>query len=149
MPSFPQQKELEYILSRLKNEFGEAEGSNLPLKIKKGIRVPVVNNFKILDSQSYSGGTQFTLIWSNPNTPPNSPVRGYKIYIENLQSNQGLSSSSNKVNNINSVEVNFSPAIIRVSGDAGNRVTFRIQTILANGMTSDIKSSPSQVGILL
>lgn len=132
----PREQELAYLVGRLHNETVSAEGPNLPPRFIGGRRVPVVSALKTFRAVSYSGGTEFTLTWLDVTDIPN--VAGYNIYVT------GLLSANAQPSLIATAK--RSPAIFRLESNTAARVTFVVQTVLQNGMVSDIDKSPSCTG---
>lgn len=133
------EKELDFLVGRLFNKTGSAEGTNLPPRLIAGRRVPVVSALKTFRAQSYSGGTEFTLTWLDVTDVPN--VSGYNIYVT------GLLSANAQPSLIATAK--RSPAIFRLESNTATQVTFVVQTVLQNGMVSDIDKSPSCTGLTI
>jgi len=127
----------DYVISRLTNVTGTAEGSNLPPRQQGSFRVPFVTGLQLVKTTSYFGGTQFTLIWLEPNDFSKF-IDHYSIYVTGLL--------ENNFQPLGPYTVKQSPATIRVQTNAAARIAFYVQTVLKNGMASDILSSPSCTG---
>ncbi len=123
----------QYIIDRIKNQPGSAEGSVLPPRFLAGQRVPVVTNFRIVKTESFSGGTAFTLAFDTPLT------------LKNLDKFNIFYSLGNTSYNFAGSTIN-SPATFRIVTDQEERVVFQIQTVLLNGFSSRSDTSPTCVG---
>lgn len=123
------------ILATVRNQFGAAEGSLLPPRQIGQNRVPIVTNLKIGNVTSFVGGTQFTLTFQEPVTTQNNPIDHYNIYVA------GVNGNLSQLNGPNTCL--HSPATVRVSTVVAEPVIFYVQTVLTNGMTSTILTSPT------
>lgn len=131
-------RESEFVLERLFNPNRRAEGTNVPPPIQKGrFRVPLVQGLELLRTQSYQGGTQFTLVWS---TPPRfrNQIDHYNVYVKGLYDNSETPQGP--------WTVQESPGQIKVNARTAVPVTLIVQTVLKNGMVSDLPSSPAVSG---
>lgn len=131
--------ENEFSIKRLKNQTGTAEGTNLPPPLKAGTRVPFVQNLKIIRTQNYSAGTQFTLSWDAPEFDPTVQVSHYTVYVKSINSGQSEVSQT-------PVTVKNSPATIKVESSNATRAIMTVQTVLKNGQSSLVQNSPTVVG---
>lgn len=139
MPLQSRDFENEFSIKRIKNQTGTAEGTQMPPQLKGGIRVPFVQNLKILRAENYSAGTQFTLSWDSPEYNPTVQISHYTIYVKSINSGQAEVSQT-------PVTVKNSPAIIKVDSSNATRAIMTVQTVLKNGQTSNVDESPTVVG---
>lgn len=136
MPITTDQQQSGWITDRLRNQFGAAEGTSLPSKLQHGIRVPVVNNFKVLQTVSFNGGTQATVSWDVPNENATLPIGSFLLSLK------GITNGTPDVSMTPTV-VLTSPAVIRINSQIATVCTVSIQTVLNNGQTSLIENSPT------
>jgi len=130
-------RKTEFIVGRLLNQTGSAEGPTLPPKQKGSFRVPVVSHLKLARTSSFSGGTQFTLTWEDPEDPQN--IAQYNVFVK------GALSDNREP--MGPYTFKRSPANVRVIADAISHVVLVVQTQLKNGMVSDVTFSPSVSGV--
>jgi len=133
----------QYVLDRLINATNAAEGSLLPPKFRAGKRIPTVKNLRLLNTEVFSGETQFTLVWDEPDDPPTivNSISHYNIYVS------GITGEGNLLSNLSPWITDGSPAVITFVTEEPQRVTFTVQTILKNGQSSELSFSPSVTGI--
>lgn len=131
----PKDQELDFLVSRLKNQVGAGEGSNFPPRLIGGRRVPLVSALKTVRATNFSGGTEFVLTWLDVELPN---VNGYNVYVTGLL-------SDNKQPALVGL-FKRSPAQFRVESNIATKVTFTVQTVLNNGLVSPIDISPSCTG---
>lgn len=136
MPDKTDKLQSNYITDRIRNSLGAGEGTSFPPKLQNGIRVPVVQNFKVLQTQSYNGGTQATVSWSTPENNATLPIGSYLLTLKGI--NSGTADVS-----MTPVIALTSPAIIRINSSIQTVATVSIQTVLNNGQTSLIEDSPT------
>ena len=129
--------DIDFIVSRLVNQTGSAEGSILPPRVVGSLRIPIVSNLRILRTQSYFGGTQFSLAWDEPTRALNI-ISHFNVYVLGLLTNNAQP--------LGPFTTRRSPAEIRVQAETATTVTFVVQTVLLNGQVSDIANSPSVSG---
>ena len=126
----------QFVLARLKNITNTAEGTNLPPSLKGGVRVPIVTGLKLVKATLFSGGDhiQYIISWNNA---PIENVDHYNIYISNTGDPKGVINSPNIVKN--------SPAflLVIVSPNLNSRNIITVQTVLNNGLMSNLEASPS------
>jgi hypothetical protein len=134
----PKDQELDFLLARLKNQTGAAEGSNFPPRLIGGRRVPLVTGLKTIRAHSFSGGTEFVISWLDVELPN---VNGYNVYVTGLL-------SDNKQPALVGL-FKRSPAQFRVESNIATQVTFTVQTVLNNGMVSELSQSPSCTGLTI
>lgn len=123
----------EFILDRLYNANHTAEGPNLPPRVIGDSRVPVVTGLKIALVEQILGGTQFTLLFDEPEYSDEF-INGYDVYVvglDGIQTPQGPYSTPG------------SPTILRLVTATANPVTFIVQTVLNNGLASPLDLSPA------
>lgn len=143
MPLETRDFENQYVIRRLKNQTGTAEGGIVPPPLKAGVRIPTVNKLKILNRESYLGGTQFTLSFEEPTIEDSSTqISNYIVYVRSINSGGAFVAQ-------NPATVKGSPAIIRVDGSEETRVTFTVQTVMQSGQVSFIDNSPSVTSTLI
>jgi len=130
-------RKLEFVVERLLNQTNTAEGPTLPPKQKGSFRVPVVSHLKLVRTTSFSGGTQFTLTWEDPEDPQN--IAQYNVFVK------GALSENREP--MGPYTFKRSPANVRVIADAISHVVLVVQTQLRNGMVSDVNFSPSVSGV--
>lgn len=123
------------MMQRIINQTNAAEGTTLPPRQSGPFRVPLVSGVKILNTQSFLGGTQFIVGWVEP-TGQTNLIDHYNLYASGLTDN-GL---------VGPVSSNQSPATIRLQTTAAQTVTIFVQTILKSGLAGSIESSPSVTG---
>ena len=127
--------EIDFVVSRLSNPTGTAEGSILPRRLIGGSnRVPLVTGLRLLSTEQLSGTTVYTLTWDEPGE---DLVSHYVIYASGVLDSSQLVNAGMALN---------APAKVRISAASENRLTFYVQTVLKNGQVSDILSSPTCVG---
>lgn len=122
-----------FPLDRLINLASTGEGSNLPPRQFGSLRVPIVTNLRILQTQSFVGGTDYTLAWNSPEFP-NVKIAQYNVYVSGIN---GVMEPQGPYTAYSS------PAVINVSVRQTSRLIFTVQTQLTNGLTSPINVSPS------
>jgi hypothetical protein len=128
----------EYILARLVNYNSSAEGSVLPPAQKGEFRVPFVSALQVTRTQYLLGQTIFTLAWKDPTEDATVRVDHYNIYYQ-----YGLNDNAQPVGPYTS---GGSPAVIMVPATGATGVTFYVQTVLTNGMTSPLLRCPTTAG---
>lgn len=122
--SIQDRNEFDYVIGRLQNITGAAEGPNLPPIVRSGERVISPSNFTVVAQSTLENAEVFTLSW---NTPPQiqqyNPT--FRVHVEAPLGNQY-------------VTVTSPPATITVpaQGLATANVKFMLETRLANGMVS-------------
>lgn len=136
MPNTPEHVQDTWITDRIRNQFGAGEGTTFPPKMIRGIRVPLVSNFKVLQTVAYNGGTQATLSWDVPDQNATLPIGSFLLSLKGTQSG-----SADVV--MAPVTALTSPAIIRINSSIATVCTVSIQTVLTNGQTSLIDDSPT------
>lgn len=125
-----------YVVSRLKNQTGTAEGSNLPPRQVGEFRVPFVSNLRLIRSEKTFGNTTFTIAWEDPQ---GVNISHYAVYVINgINANQPP---------LGPYITQVSPAQIPLPSQAITRVVFLVQTVLKNGLVSDFDSSPTCTGL--
>ena len=127
----------EFVIGRLHNPNRAAEGPILPPPNRGGSRVPFVKNLIVARTQRYSGGTQFTLIWDDPEEF-RSQIDHFNIYALGLYDDEFTPQGP--------WQSPASPAEVQIDTNAIRRITLIVQTELKNGMKSALPLSPS-VGV--
>ncbi len=130
--------QLNFAIQRLMNVGQAGEGSNMPPAQAGQQRVPYVTGFRVLQSAATTAGTQFTLVWNNISSS-NINVDHYAIYYTLL----GTNSTAQPVGPFIAHQ---SPAQITVTNTTVTGVTFIIQTVLTNGMSTNVPDSPTTAG---
>jgi len=125
---------LNYVTQTLINVSGGTEiGSSLPPKQSGQFRIPFVKNLRLGPISSYFGGTQFTILWDEPDTTES--ISHYNVYLAG-----SLAGNNTPLGPYSSTT---SPALFRVTPSQASIITFFVQTQLHNGNVSQIESSPS------
>ena len=132
-------KEQGYALERLINPRGAAEGSTLPPRQRGRSRVPRVTNLTNPRTQTWMGGTQFTLIWDEPEVSRNA-ISHFNIYVINL-----LDANEAPLGPWTAAR---SPAEIYIPIRQQTPCTLIVQTVLKNGLVSNLNDSPAISGYL-
>lgn len=131
----PVTKESSFIISTLVNQLGAADGASLPPRQRGVTRVPVVSALRVLKAAAFVGGTEVTLVWSNPKPPFHRSIDHYNVYVTGpfLGSNttQGPSAFAT------------SPATLKLESSGGIVVTAYVQTQMKSGIVSDLFGSPA------
>jgi hypothetical protein len=133
------ENETAFAIERVINPTRVAEGSTLPPPLRGEFRVPLVQNLSLLRTQSYQGGTQFTLTWDNPQEFVDL-VSHYNIYVIGLL--------DNSTTPMGPWQAERAPAEVRVQGRSATNITLIVQTELNNGLKSLLLRSPSVGGIM-
>lgn len=118
------------------NETNTAEGTLLPPQQRGDYRLPFVSNLRIVKTESYLGGTSFTLNWTEPEDRFRN-ISQYNVYVVGLEFSEipmGPFSTSR------------SPIVVRLVNNHAGRVTFFVQTQLNSGFVTPLNFSPSVVG---
>jgi hypothetical protein len=126
-----------FALERLINPTRSAEGPTLPPRLQGPMRVPIVRRLQLLRTQSYSGGTQFTLVWDDPEENQDL-ISHFNVYVLGLLDDNQIPSGP--------YSTQRSPAEVRVTTRVKANVTLIVQTVLKSGLTSDMNISPSVSG---
>ena len=127
----------EFAIRRLINWNQAAEGYTLPPRQFGEFRVPFVSGLRIQRTQAFFGETQFTLVWTDPNSPNVSHynVYAYGAFADNQQP-------------VGPASVQSSPCVFRIpASNSSTRITFVVQTVLTNGQSSILDRSPSVTGV--
>lgn len=127
--------ELGHLFERFLNRQGIAEGSNLPPPIRGSQRVPFVRSPQVFSTDDFLGGTLVNIGWLEPEYTRN--ISHFNVYAKNtFDANQSPTFVGSAPR---------SPAAVRVMTDAAaaQSVIFTIQTVLKNGMTTDVETSPT------
>lgn len=124
-----------FALNRLKNQFSAAEGTNLPPRQTGEFRVPFVSSLRVIRTEQVGGQTRFTIAWEEPNI---SNISRFNIYAV-------VTPASSTINN-GPFTVQGSPAIVSILSQDVSRVTFTVQIVLNNGLTSTPFTGPTCTG---
>lgn len=127
--------DIDYVVSRLINQNGAAEGTTLPLRQQGQFRVPFVSAFQVLTSTTSFGGVIFTLGWLDADARNVSHYNIYARDVLNSNAEPTLVGTSAK-----------SPCTTKVISSAAASVTFFIQTVMQNGQSSDVVTGPTCTG---
>lgn len=139
MPQDTDVSQSRFITDRIRNQQNAGEGSSFAPKMRQGIRIPLVTNVKILKTESYVGGTQFTVSFLEANDDASIKISHYVINVQGVDSgNKGLSMTP--------VVTQQSPAVIKVNTSVATPAIISVQTVLTNGQSSTIEASPTVVG---
>ena len=130
------QLELQYIAQRIKNLTGTAEGTLLPPRQIGPLRVPTVSGLTLVKTENSFNQNIFTLVWNNPEAPN---ISHYAIYVSN-------SINQNAVP-LGPFETKASPAQVSIPAVQLSRPIFIVQTVMKNGIVSNLNDSPSCVGL--
>jgi hypothetical protein len=126
----------DYAVSRLLNLGGAAEGTNLAPPLSGEGRVAPVSNFRVLNTQQLPTATVYFLGWMAPEDQLNQ-IAYYNIYATDI------------VNNVTQnapIVAAQSPARVEFETKSNSVIVFTIQTVLKNGLASDLSYAPSCVG---
>lgn len=125
---------LNNVTQTLVNVSGGTEiGTSLPPRQNGEFRIPFVTKLRLGPVSSYFGGTQFTLLWDEPDSTES--ISHYNVYLVGA-----LQNNSTPLGPYSSTS---SPAVFRVTPSATGIITFFVQTQLHNGNVSQIDRSPS------
>lgn len=130
-------KEIQYIAGRLRNSFGAAEGTLLPPPLKGQFRVPFVTNFRLANTESFVGGTQFTLTFNAPESNQ-SVIDHFNIFVTGL--------NGDFTTLVGPSTCSTSPATVRITTPTAQTLIFTVQTVLKSGLVSDLDSAPTVTG---
>ena len=125
------------ILGTIRNQLNAAEGSLMPPPQRGAFRVPFVTALTVQQTTQFIGGTQFVLTFQEPSSP-NAQIDHFNIFVGGLTGNQ--------INYNGPNTCLASPAVVRVSTTEAQTITFKIQTVLASGLVSNIDASPTCTG---
>lgn len=125
------------ILGTLRNQLGTAEGSLLPPPQQGAFRVPFVTNLRLLQTTPLVGSTQFVIGFNEPTTSQDQ-IDHYNIFIGGLTGNINQLSAP--------VVANASPVTVTVPVSSTQILIFKVQTVLKNGLVSDLLASPTCTG---
>jgi hypothetical protein len=129
-----------YVVARISNTANAAEGTLLPPPQKGQTRVPYVQGFQIQQTVAASTNTAFTLTWQNVVDNAVLNVDHYNLYY----TIQGTNAQP-----VGPFTATQSPATISVPSTGQAVVSFICQTVLANGLASDITASPATTGTMI
>ena len=126
--------ELDYLVSRLKNQTGSGEGLNLPPRLKGGYRIPFVTGVRVLSQNNTDAGTKIVIGWDAAPSSSDLVVREYAVYALGVFGTTQLHGPFSVTN---------SPVEIMLQLDAPRVVTFKVKTVLTNGLSSSLDNSPT------
>lgn len=133
-------EQLLYLVSKLQNPLGSAEGSSIPPRQVGDVRVPIVTGLRCEQAVYDNGGTAFTLTWNDVPSPRKVSYLVYAFLIR----------SQSDVIPLQEQSCVRSPAYIRVRGrDAGDIIMFKVQTVMQTGVASLLENSPSCTGVIV
>lgn len=130
--------EQDFVVNRLVNYQVSPEGNLLPPLQAGEFLVPFVSGLQIIQTINDIASTTFTLTWNDIETIPGVTVDHYNIYYKLLGTNIQAP--------IGPFTAHKSPAQITISASDVRPVTFFIQTVLTNGMVSDLDNCTSTTG---
>jgi len=133
------QKDQEFALARLINEKAAADAKAVPPKIAGAIRISPPKRFKILRELPYYLGTEFTLSWLRPDDVSPDEIDHYNIYVKGHLTDQSQFQGP--------FAAAASPCAFRLQTDISVRVVFAVQTVLKNGLMSDLEQAPTTSGV--
>lgn len=120
----------DYIIDRLLNATGSAEGSILPGRQFGEVRVPSVSSLSLSRFTIDSNGTVLQLQWTDVEDAPN--VQQYNLYLKDERGRT-----------IGPYSFRKSPGEIQVPLENWGAFSVCIQTELANGQTSSLDTGPT------
>lgn len=126
----------DFILGRIRNQTNTGSGSVVPPKMLSGVSVPVVNHFRVVKREFYFGGTEFTLAWEEPEDKQGN-LSHFHIYAVGAM---------NSKQPIGPITTRRSPVQVRIVNQESKIITFKIQTVLKNGYSTEINDSPTCTG---
>lgn len=134
MPFDPAKQTLDNVTQMLINVVGDGNiGTSVPPKLNGEFRVPFVKNLRMGPKLDYFGGTQYTLLWDEPDDTAN--ISHYNVYVV------GALGDNTSPLLIGSSQ--FSPGVFRVVTTTASVLAFFVQTQLSNGNCSELSRSPS------
>ena len=134
MPFDPSKQTLDNITQTLINVVGDGNiGTSVPPKLNGEFRVPFVKNLRLGPRTDYFGGTQYTLLWDEPDETSN--VSHYNVYV--------IGALGDNTSPIGPYAAQKSPCPFRVVTSTASVLTFFVQTQLSNGNCSELSRSPS------
>lgn len=129
-------RERDFVVERIINGNNVAEGTLLPPQQRGDYRLPFVSNLRLVKTESYFGGTSFTLNWIEPEDRFRN-ISQYNVYVVGLEFSDLP---------MGPFTTNKSPIIVRLVNNHAGRVTFFVQTQLNSGFVTPLNFSPSVVG---
>lgn len=132
MPSIPARLSSDqHIIDQVRSQ---PETTALSPRTIAGIQVPIVSNFRVVQTQSFSGGTSFTLAFDTP-----------VVKTGNLDKYNIFYTLGSTTLDLAGVTVS-SPCTFRIVTSLASAVTFTCQTVLKNGFVSNSENSPTCTG---
>lgn len=133
-------EQLLYLVSKLQNTLGSAEGSSIPPRQTGDVRVPIITGLRCEQALYDNGGTAFTLTWNDIPSPRKVSYLVYAFLVR----------SQTDVIPLQEQSCVKSPAVIRVRGrDVGDIIIFKVQTVMQTGIASSLDNSPSCSGVIV
>jgi hypothetical protein len=129
-------RESNFVIERIRNTVNAAEGTLLPPQQRGDYRLPFVSNLRLVETNSYFGGTSFTLNWVEPENRQRN-ISQYNVYVVGLEFQDKP---------IGPFSTDKSPITIRLVNSTAARVTFFVQTQLNSGFVTPLDFSPSVSG---
>lgn len=129
-------KESSFVIERVRNTVNAAEGTLLPPQQRGDYRLPFVSGLRLVKTESYFGGTSFTLNWIEPESRDTN-ISQYNVYVVGLEFQDKP---------VGPFSTNKSPITVRLVNSQASRVTFFVQTQLNSGFVTPLNFSPSVTG---
>jgi len=123
-----------YLINKIQNRFGAAEGTNLAPRQSGGFRVPVVSNLQLLQTSQTSQGTSFVLTWTDP-IGQNVTIDHFNIVAFGVP---GAPTQPQLVG-----QTKLAPCTVNIPVVSQSTLQLIVQTCLSNGMYSSLEDSPS------
>ena len=134
MPFDPSKQTLDNITQTLINVSGVGSlGTSIPPKLNGEFRVPFAKNLRLGPVTTFLGGTQYTLLWDEPDDISN--ISHYNIYV--------VGALANNTSPVFAGSSRVSPGVFRLVTTTASVLTFFIQTQLSNGNCSELSRSPT------
>lgn len=127
--------EQDFIMGRLINRTGSAEGPIMPPAMRGPNRVPIVSRLRVIKKQAFFGGTELVIGWDDP-TDTSDFVSHFVLY--GIALNTGADQTP-----IFLGQTEIAPITIRITVKEKQRVAIIVQTVLHNGFSSLLTTSPS------
>ena len=123
---------IEYVVDRLINPSGTAEGSVLPQRQRGYFRVPFVTYAQVVNVHATTGGNQVIMVWEDAK---GKNIDSYNIYY--------ILGAGTIAQAVFATSAGKSPAKFSLPASLTGPITFFVQTVMKNGQTSDLESSPT------
>lgn len=132
------QEQYSFVLERIANNDGSAEGPNLPPQVVNGIRAQPLQAFRVMSQTELPGQTKFILSWlADSNLDKWQPEYTVYVYANNTQLNwHGQSTNTPQVRGTlqQAIKAKGSPLEVIVPARQAIPVVFAIAVRLSNGM---------------